>query len=103
VPGTVQADRLRFAEPGDPILAEQQVEFLPENAIHIAPGKPTCTDCFHAGAVATFPVIDKGLPIHGDPSLPSKNLKLFDDTGAPIDDCTEDIEDQGFHRHVISL
>jgi hypothetical protein len=29
-------------------------------------------------------------------------LELFDDTDAPIDDCTEDIEDQGFHRQVMS-
>src|SRR2546427_2727273 len=72
MPYTVAADRFRFTQPGDPICAQQYIEFLPVNAIHIGPGEPPFTDCIHTGAVAAFPVIDKGLPVHGKPFLPSK-------------------------------
>jgi hypothetical protein len=86
MPYTVEADRFRFTKPGDPICAQQYIEFLPVNAIHIGPGEPPFTDCIHTGAVAAFPVIDKGLPVHGNPFLPSKGLELFDDAAAPVND-----------------
>src|SRR5712664_228838 len=74
MPYTVEADRFRFIQPGDPVGAQQYIEFLPVNAIHIGPGEPPFTDCIHTGAVAAFPVIDK----------------------------TENIKNQGFHGHRMS-